>query len=234
MWEVVKPLFGGQISRSQLEGLDLIRDASAGLPIKHRAYILATGYHETGGTMQPVREAFGSSDEDTIARLDRAFAKGQLKWVSKPYWRRDKDGKAWFGRGLVQLTFKDNYRRAGDKIGVDLVGNPDLALHPEVSVRILVRGMVEGWFTGKRLADFDIYHDMRRVVNGTDRAGVIAAHAEKFETALRGQPEPSKAHDPNLPPEARGEAPKPKGLLAAIIAAVVGFFVFIINKLGDD
>lgn len=222
MWDAVKPLFGGRFTKEQLAGLDLIRDASTGLPIKHRAYILATAYHETGATMQPVREAFGVSDNDTIARLDRAWAKGQLRWVSKPYWRKDADGKAWYGRGFVQLTFRDNYKRAGDKLGVDLVANPDLAMHPEVSVRILVRGMVEGWFTGKRMADYPDYVSMRRVVNGTDRAALIAGYADKFEAALRDIKEPAKAPDPHIPTDIL-PSNDPPGPLAVLIGAIVAF-----------
>jgi len=223
MWDAVKPLFGGRFTKEQLDGLNLIRDASHGLPLKHRAYILATAYHETGATMQPVREAFGVSDDDTIARLDRAWAKGQLKWVSKPYWRKDSDGKAWFGRGFVQLTFRDNYKRAGDKLGVDLVAKPDLAMHPEVSVRILVRGMAEGWFTGKRMSDFPDYVSMRRVVNGTDRAALIAGYADKFEAALRDIKEPTKPVERHMPTDIipDNQPPGPFAVLMQIITAFI-------------
>lgn len=184
-FEHLKPVFGGTLSHAQKEGVRLLLAASEGQKLRHRAYILATAAHETGNTMQPVREAFGVSDDDTINRLERAWAKGQLRWVPKPYWRKDKSGKAWFGRGFVQLTFKENYKRAGDKLGVNLLEDPSRALNPDLAARILVRGMAEGWFTGRKLSDFPDYNNMRRVVNGMDRAEHIANIARFFEAALK-------------------------------------------------
>lgn len=153
------------------------------------AYVLATAWWETGQTMMPVREAFGESTEQSIARLENAWNKGQLTWVSKPYWRKDPEGKAWFGRGFVQLTFKENYERASGKLGIDLTTDPDQVMEPEISVKILVRGMKEGWFTGKRLdryiSDNAVdYKNARRVVNGLDKASTIARLAQKFQKLI--------------------------------------------------
>jgi hypothetical protein len=53
---------------------------------------------------------------------------------------------------------------------------------------ILVLGCTEGWFTGKRLGDFAKYEDMRRVVNGTDKAAEIARYARAFEGAFAALP----------------------------------------------
>jgi hypothetical protein len=172
-----------------------------GLTTEQIAYVLATAYWETGRTMKPVREAFGKSQADTIARLDRAWNKGQLTWVSAPYWRADADGKAWFGRGYVQLTWKANYEKAGRKLGVDLVGDPSLAMKPEVAAQILVQGMMEGWFTGKALPDYvgkgkKDYLGARRVVNGTDKAKAIAELAREYEAELNAKPLPKPRSSP--------------------------------------
>lgn len=155
-----------------------------GLLRNQTAYVLGNAYHETAHTMEPVRETMAQSDASAQARLDHAFERGQLPWVSKPYW---KDG--YFGRGHTQLTHKYNYERAGRALGVDLVGNPSLALDPEISAEIMVRGMLEGWFTGKKLEDYitlkaSDYVGARRIINGTDRARAIAEHAREYEAAL--------------------------------------------------
>lgn len=182
----VKPLFGGVLSQSQVDGLNALLDATTGLPISHRAYLLATAQHETAHTMQPVRETLASTDDEAIVRLDRAFAKGQLKWVSKPYWCKDSDGKAWLGRGYVQLTHKANYEKASALTGVDLVATPNAAMRPAVAAKILVSGSQQGVFTGKKLSDYlpGDYVNARRIINGTDKAEEIARLARTYETAL--------------------------------------------------
>lgn len=48
----------------------------------------------------------------------------------------DKNGMAYFGRGLIQLTGKGNYDKYGKKIGVDLINDGDKALEPKNSYNI--------------------------------------------------------------------------------------------------
>ena len=103
-YNAVRPMFGGSLSQSQVDGLNVILAATSHLKSSYRAYLLATAHHETGRTMQPIRETFASTDDSAVARLENAFRKGQLKSVKTPYWRKDADGKSWFGRGYVQLT----------------------------------------------------------------------------------------------------------------------------------
>lgn len=222
----ILPMFGNKLSAPQREGIRLILAATEGLPLKHRAYILATAKHETGSRMQPVREAYGTSDDDVIRRLDKAWARGVMPWVRAAYWRKDRDGKAWYGRGHVQLTHRDNYARMGKRLGVDLVANPDAALNPELSARIMVVGMTEGLFTGLKLSQCSTYSEMRRVVNGTDRAALIANYALTFETALNevgpvieAKPEPRHApYVPKVPAAAPTAPAKPAGgLFGAIL-----------------
>ena len=48
------------------------------------------------------------------------------------------DGYRYRGRGFIQLTGEDNYRAYGAALGIDLVGQPDLAENPDNASRIAV------------------------------------------------------------------------------------------------
>lgn len=136
------------------------------------AYVLATVDHETAGTFEPVRECFylGKSAEG---------ARQRLKYY--PY----------YGRGYVQITHKANYQKFGMLLGLNLVGNPDLALDHETALFILLRGFKDGLFTGKKLQDYINRHrtdfiGARRCINGQDRAASIATLARSYQKELRG------------------------------------------------
>lgn len=202
-------LFGTSLSQGQVQGVEAILDEAEGrgTPLRHLAYILATAYHESAHTMQAVRESLAKTDDGAIRALDAAWKAGRLGQVSTPYWRRDADGKSWFGRGLVQITHKPNYQKLGMLIGVDLVKDPSKALELSTAVQILFTGMELGSFTGKALADYISdgradYVGARRIVNGTDKAALIAGYAEAFEKALVAAAYSAKK--PNL-----GTTPKP-------------------------
>lgn len=173
-YEVVRGRYG-PLNQSQVEGFELILDEAIRRKTRwdSLAYILATVWHETAFTMQPIKE-YGSE-----------------KYLrNKKYW-------PYFGRGYVQLTWEENYLKASKVFGVDFVKNPDLVMQPKYALPILFVGMEEGWFTGK---DFDDYLDgvdendkedlrefanARRIINGTDKQVEIGQHALVFEQALR-------------------------------------------------
>ena len=75
-------------------------------------------------------------------------------------------GEGWLyrGRGLKQLTGKDNVTRCGQALGVDLVSNPDLLLEPEYAARSA------GWFWKannlSKFADVEDLEGMTRKING--------------------------------------------------------------------
>lgn len=191
-------VFGTSLSQAQVQGVEAILDEAVrrGTPLRHLAYILATAYHETGGQMQPVKETVyasskdrNPSDETVINRLEVAWKAGKLGSVKTPYWRKDANGKSWFGRGLVQITHKANYQKLGLLIGVDLVKDPSKALELSTAVKILFVGMELGSFTGKSLSDYldaekPDYEGARRIINGMDKAATIAGYAWAFERAL--------------------------------------------------
>lgn len=174
-------LFGGDLDQKQVDGMNAILASweETHDPIMPRlAYVLATAYHEARlpplwrPEMQPVEE----------------YGKGH----GLPYGNPDPvTGQIYYGRGLVQLTWKTNYERMGEIVGAALLSHPERALEPELSTRILIEGMVRGTFTGKALKDYfppggtPDFVGARRIINGTDKAAEIAEHAEKFNAALQ-------------------------------------------------
>ena len=206
-------VFGTSLSKAQVDAVEALIAVMIGWPIAHAAHVLAEVYHETGGGMFPVKETVyrtskdrNPSDATVIARLDRAWAKGQLPWVKKPYWRG-----GWFGRGQIQLTHEYNYTKGGALVGVDLVSDPDRALELPVSAEIAAEGCRVGLFTGKSLADFDgpegfDHYNARAIVNGDKRANgrKVAGHARAFEAALEAA---GWRAAPPVPPDVEPPAP---------------------------
>ena len=145
-FNTLAPLFP-RMSAKQREGIIVLVNATRSLPISHRAYLLATAYHETAFTMQPITEYGGVRYFDKYDTGKLAAALGNTP-------QADGDGYFFRGRGYVQITGRANYQKAGQKLKIDLVNNPDLALDPRIAADILVRGSTEGWFTGKSLNDY--------------------------------------------------------------------------------
>lgn len=186
--------FGGRLSQGQVDGMGAILDACPpDLSTDRLAYCLATPVIETANTMQPIKEYGGGAYFRRMYDIqgDRP-AKAKELGNLKPG-----DGALFCGRGYVQLTGRANYAKATARLralgylpaGSDLEANPDLAMHPDVAAAILFVGMSEGWFTGKRLADYfgagktDAV-GARRIINGQDRAAEIAADWGYMRTAL--------------------------------------------------
>ena len=172
-----------RLSQGQVEGIDAILDCWNGGPEglfsgavydAHLSYMLATVFHETAQTMQAVKEGLQASDH---------WRKNHLRYY--PY----------YGRGLVQLTWKSNYQKMAQAIApfypeaADMDTNLDRALEPKIAVAILFYGMSRGSFTGKSLHTFigghtcDFYH-ARQIINGMDRATLVAGYANKFHKAV--------------------------------------------------
>lgn len=171
-------LFSGTLTQSQVDGHNLLGRACGIFKldpmVEQSAYVLATVYHETGRTMEPIEEWGGAS---------ASYA-------------------PWYGRGYVQLTWEENYQKQQNKMGEyeDVLNSYDipwrvhddwnLALVAETSAIVTVGGMRDGDFTGKGLSDYISdtqvdYVNARRIVNGTDKASTIAGYADKYEAALR-------------------------------------------------
>lgn len=138
------------------------------LDIREAAYMFATVKHETADTYLPVKEAYWK-DERWRAKNLRYFP--------------------WYGRGYVQLTWETNYKKAQRELKIDLTTNPDVVMDPQISYQIMSQGMRNGWFTGKALSNYITdnstnYIGARYIINGTDKASLIAKYAEEFEKCL--------------------------------------------------
>jgi putative chitinase len=203
---IAKVLFNGHMSPDQRSGTLIILEAFKKHSYEDTAYALATSFHETAAKMQPVREAYWLSTEKRNEYLRTNYdVTGRRPSTAKKYGNTQPgDGIKYSGRGHVQLTWKTNYRKAEKALGFPLVEQPDLALKPEISALILERGMTEGWFTGKKLADYINEHscdfvNARRIINGTDKAVEIADLANKFLIALRECTEQAPVVQPEEP-----------------------------------
>lgn len=139
---------------------DIIKEFGEG-DKRQLAYVLATVYHETGGAMQPVKE-FG----------------GERYLRSKMYY-------PYYGRDLVQTTWRINYEKVKNFSGVDVVKTPDLIGKMPLAAKVAIYFMKKGLYTGKKLSDFindnkcDFYN-ARRIINGLDKAKLIELYANNF------------------------------------------------------
>jgi predicted chitinase len=100
------------------------------------------------------------------------------------------DGALFHGRGYVQLTGRRNYAKAKALTGADLVTDADRAKEPELAYQIAIQGMIDGWFTGKKLGQFikdgqsPDFENARTIINGHDKASNIADIARRFSEVL--------------------------------------------------
>lgn len=190
-------MLGPTISAGEFEGCDRIIRACAKdrWGISWVAYALGTTYHEVNGTMQPIKEIGGP------AYFKRMYdIQGQRPAKARELGNLTPgDGARYPGRGYVQLTGKANYAKATKKLramgyDVDLVAQPERAMEPEIAAAILVAGMREGWFTGRDIDDdlpasgpagLSQFIASRDVINGRDKAEMIARYAVDFQTALQ-------------------------------------------------
>ena len=187
------------------------RCKAEGLLRNEAAYVLATADWETAHTFEPVEEAF------YLGEKAEAYRK-KLRYYP------------WHGRGLVQLTWEENYVKAGRKIGKNLTKDPDAAMEPKNAVAILVLGMKEGWFTGAKLSDyFDLkrseFIGARKIINGRDKAQEIASLAMKYNAELKAAGYGVDAPKPTTPSTPEKPASEPQNVWAALfqlIASIVG------------
>jgi hypothetical protein len=76
------------------------------------------------------------------------------------------DGALYKGRGFVQLTGHDNYRRIGPQIGIDLIADPDRANEAAVAAAVLAQYLKNKESSVRRALEKNDLAHARRLVNG--------------------------------------------------------------------
>ncbi len=79
---------------------------------------------------------------------------------------RPGDGPKFKGRGFIQLTGRDNYARVGERLGVDLLANPEQANEPRIAARILALFIADREPRIMNALQARDYAAARRIVNG--------------------------------------------------------------------
>ncbi len=189
--DVHRDLFHGHLRQEQVDGMNaILAEAVKRKTATNRlAYVLATVFHETAETMEPIQERGARS---YFHKYEPGTRIGKMLGNTLPG-----DGYNLRGRGFDQITGRRNYAKASKELDHDFLAHPDDVMLMQYAVPILFVGMEQGWFTGRDLDDYiddkdesddeDLreYMQSRKVINGTDKAEKIGRYALKFEHALR-------------------------------------------------
>ena len=197
-------LFYGHLKQGQVDGQEAIlsvwetyrRDYDK----RWLAYMLATTIHETASTMLPIEE----------------YGKG----AGMEYGEVDPEtGQTYYGRGFVQLTWRDNYHHADSEIDKLFGKNPGMeydaskALEPIIAAGVMFLGMEQGWFRGDsegRQTLQRYFNDTvddpvnaRDIINGdiSKNGSLVASYHEAFLDALRLSEMSNPAPTPEPVPE---------------------------------
>jgi putative chitinase len=110
------------------------------------------------------------------------YARQPAKIAGKVYNGRlgntsEEEASMYLGRGLIQLTGRENYANCGTALGVDFIGNPNLLIEPKYAA------LSAGWFWNKKglnsLADTADIETMTKRING----GLIGLEDRKAKIA---------------------------------------------------
>jgi putative chitinase len=144
---------------------------------KRQACFIGQCMHESGGFKQLV-ENLNYSAKGLVATWPSRFpneeyaqeyARKPERIASKVYAGRmgnttPEEAAKYIGRGIFQLTGKENYERCGTGISVDIANNPDLLLDPKYAAQSA------GWYWNRKklneLADVMDIETMTKRING--------------------------------------------------------------------
>lgn len=185
--QIAPPVAGakGQQQAKIIQALDAVLDETLrrfGIDNDMRCtHFLAQICHESDGFCTTVEYASGKAYE---GRADLGN-------------KEPGDGVRYKGRGLIQLTGRDNYRRYGKDLRLDLVGDPDLAAEPATSLLIACAFWTLNGLNS--LADLNDVEAITRRINGglnglADRRACLA----RAKAALAGQGGPTTTAVPRV------------------------------------
>ncbi len=220
-FKIIRPLFARKkLLVIQVKRIEAVIDGleERSVEIGQAAYIMATAHWES--------DSFKAMEE---------YATG------KAYeWRTDLgntlkgDGVRFKGRGLVMITGRRNYAMWTDILKVDFVANPSRVSDLEHAVPILIDGMSNGTFTGKKLTTYihgskRDYVNARHVVNGKDKAREIADLAFAYYNAFFGSGYGVAAPSSTVrqPPDDPGAPVAPKTPFMSLTAFLSAFVAVI-------
>jgi putative chitinase len=142
---------------------------------KRQAAFIGQCQHESGN-FKTLQENLNYSAEGLMKTWPSRFptkeiadqyARQPAKIAGKVYNGRmgntsEEEAAKYLGRGLIQLTGKENYGNCGSGIGVDLLSNPDLLITPEYAA------LSAGWFWNKKNLNalVDDVETMTKRING--------------------------------------------------------------------
>lgn len=158
-----------KLSQLQVDSVHAISEACKKYNVTEQrqiAYVLATAFHES--RLKPIEE------------IGHGAGHPYGKFIN---------GHVYYGRGYVQLTWRDNYATFGKLLNIDLVNRPELALNIDYAADILVLGMRDGLFTGVGLSKYltatkNDPLNARRIVNGTDCAILIRGYYQHILSSI--------------------------------------------------
>jgi putative chitinase len=176
----------GKLSVSQVEGFEAVFNEFEKQKLadsRYLAYILATIWHEVNKTMQPIEE-YGKGKG---RRYGQRFRYNGEKYTNTL--------NLFYGRGHTQNTWIDIYEKlteAAKKQGYDwdFVNHPELLLQMEPSIWATFYAMQAGLYTGRKLSQYfntttNDPINARKIINGTDKAVLIAGYYEKFLQSIQ-------------------------------------------------
>jgi len=164
-----------QLTQMQVDSIDAILmecELQGVVDVRQIAYIFATAYWEAHNPRKP-----------ELRMTPMIEYGGNAYLVSKPYY-------PYYGRGLSQITWLDNYKKEAKRLKLDLVKSPDLILDIPIAANSHVYCMSKGIYTGKKLSDYIKgdkcdFIEARRIINGKDKAKEISEIAERFLKCLK-------------------------------------------------